>query len=259
MTDKKNHEQTKPTKQEAPKESDNAHGQVDDQVDGQGYSDQTVENTSPQNESNIGRQLQNQRRALELSTQQVSDQIRIRTEILEDMEANKFAEMQEPVYTRGFLRTYANFLDLDGNEMVHLLDNQEQLNTQKDISLPTPAAAGSLPTRKMLLFSALALILLGLAWQNLDFLVLDNFKLQKKQVLDQPQVTPVIERAMDKQDVANQSPAPAFQTPQMVESLNHKENQQGKNQPENNAQKNNKKSQQEPAPTRNNTRNDDAE
>ena len=143
----------------------------------------------------------------------MSEQTRIRAEILKSMEANKFSDVSEPVYTRGFLRTYAEHLGLDGEGLVQLLDRQNQLPEEKEISLPTPAEVGALPSRTWLLFSALALILLGVAWQNADLLHSNK----QKRVEKQPNTAvPALESGINNQDVSGKLPSPAFQTPQAV-------------------------------------------
>lgn len=128
------------------------------------------EATEDRRKVNVGRQLQKKRRELKLSIKEVSDQIRLRPDVIKALEASQFAEMSEPVYTRGFLRTYANYLGLNGQEMVKTLEAQQELPSDREMNMPTPVEEGALPGRGILFVCAGVLLLIGLAWQGASWL-----------------------------------------------------------------------------------------
>jgi len=72
--------------------------------------------------SNLGEDLRAARDARKLSLQDVSDNIHIRATFLDAMEREHWSAVAEPVYVRGFLRTYARFLALDPAEAVRRFD-----------------------------------------------------------------------------------------------------------------------------------------
>ena len=218
MTDKQNPENSQSGKASAQKSAKETEPKETEPKE-------TEKGSSSQRLLNVGRQLQNRRRALKLSIKQMSEQTRIRAEILKSMEANKFSEMSEPVYTRGFLRTYGDHLGLDGEELVQLLDKQNQLPEEKEISLPTPAEEGALPSRTWLLFSALALLIIGGAWYNVDTLRAGFTGTFVNKSDMQPNVAvPAPENGIDTEDASNTLPSPVFQTPQAVKFSNTEEN-----------------------------------
>ncbi len=61
----------------------------------------------------LGEEFRAVREARALSLSDVSDQIHIRSVHLESIENGDWSSIGAPVYVRGFLRTYARFLDLD--------------------------------------------------------------------------------------------------------------------------------------------------
>jgi cytoskeleton protein RodZ len=84
----------------------------------------------------IGRQLREAREAKSLTLNQVSRDIRIRTRYLHALESGNLGELPSAVHVRGFLRSYADFLGLNAEELLDALRQQgestpsEQSSTQ---------------------------------------------------------------------------------------------------------------------------------
>jgi transcriptional regulator with XRE-family HTH domain len=66
----------------------------------------------------LGDRFKAAREARGLSLSDVAEQIRIRSVYLEAIESDNWRAIGAPVYIRGFLRTYARFLGLDGEQIV---------------------------------------------------------------------------------------------------------------------------------------------
>lgn len=66
--------------------------------------------------------LQQQRVTLGLSREQVANQLHLRVRIIELIEADNYAQMPELVFIRGYLRAYANFVHLSGDELIDLFN-----------------------------------------------------------------------------------------------------------------------------------------
>ena len=73
----------------------------------------------------IGAKLQGTRESKGYSIEQVARETHIAKRFIEAMEAEDFDSFPGEPYLLGFLRTYANFLDLDGNELVTLYKNTQ--------------------------------------------------------------------------------------------------------------------------------------
>lgn len=66
----------------------------------------------------IGEQLRAARHAKKLSLEDVSRVTKIKVDILEKIEAEDFANLSAPMYTKGFIKMYAEHVSLDGTMMV---------------------------------------------------------------------------------------------------------------------------------------------
>jgi cytoskeleton protein RodZ len=99
--------------------------------------------------TDIGSQLRTAREAQDLTLEQVFKATRIKQPFLEAIEANQFQALPGPVQARGFVRSYANFLGLDGEHLASVLDANKpaKLDMQpapvasKPIVTPPPASA----------------------------------------------------------------------------------------------------------------------
>jgi hypothetical protein len=87
--------------------------------------------------TDIGSQLRAAREAQGLTLEQAFKATRIKQSFLEAIEANQFQALPGMVQARGFVRSYANFLGLDGEHLASLLDADKTVKT--DIR-PMPAA-----------------------------------------------------------------------------------------------------------------------
>ncbi|HLN64397.1 MAG TPA: helix-turn-helix transcriptional regulator, partial [Symbiobacteriaceae bacterium] len=66
----------------------------------------------------IGRRLRAAREARELTLQVVEDETKIRRKYIEALESGRVADLPGDAYVKGFLRTYGNYLGLDGTALV---------------------------------------------------------------------------------------------------------------------------------------------
>lgn len=65
----------------------------------------------------VGEQLRERRKQLGHSLEDVQSATKIRRLYLEAIEADRFGDLPGPVYARGFIRSYGNFLGLDGRAL----------------------------------------------------------------------------------------------------------------------------------------------
>ena len=73
--------------------------------------------------SDVGSQLKRRRTLRGQSVEAVHQQTRIPKEYLEALEANHFEHFPATVYMRGFLRSYAEYLDLDSDALLASAEN----------------------------------------------------------------------------------------------------------------------------------------
>jgi cytoskeleton protein RodZ len=78
---------------------------------------------------------------------QVADALRIRLCHLEAIEDGRFGDLPGPAYTLGFVRTYANHLGLDGEEVIRRLRAETKIAAAKpELSFPVPLSDSSVPS-----------------------------------------------------------------------------------------------------------------
>ena len=65
----------------------------------------------------IGYLLEQARVNRGVSLEEAEQATRIRRDYLEKLESDDHTTMPEPIYVRGFVKTYANYLDLDGDRL----------------------------------------------------------------------------------------------------------------------------------------------
>ncbi len=125
----------------------------------------------------IGPILEKRRLEKGLSLKEVEQATKIRTRYLEGLEREDPTVLPDPVYARGFLKTYANFLGLDGERLSRELRDrrsprrERQLNQEapgtSDFEQPliTPGGVGGAERRRIsgatILTVALAVLLLA--------------------------------------------------------------------------------------------------
>lgn len=84
--------------------------------------------------SNLGQILRSKREEQGLTLKDAEDVLSIRVKYLEALEQENFAVIPGDVYTKGFLRNYANYLGLNAEEMVQkykdILASREKIETE---------------------------------------------------------------------------------------------------------------------------------
>ncbi len=88
---------------------------------------------------------------------QVADALRIRLAFLEAIEDGRFGDLPGPTYTLGFVRTYANHLGLDVEEVIRRLRVETEIQTVKpDLSFPVPVSDTTMPTGAVVMIGVVA-------------------------------------------------------------------------------------------------------
>lgn len=95
------------------------------------------------------------------SLQQIESVLRIRASQLHALESGDHSELPGKVYAIGFVRSYSEYLGLDGDKMVHLFKTQFGGRQKKpDLSFPVPASESKLPNIPVIIGSIVAVLLL---------------------------------------------------------------------------------------------------
>lgn len=117
----------------------------------------------------FGEELRRERELREVSIREIADTTKISTRFLEAIEGGDFSSLPAPVFTRGFIREYANYLGLDAEEIVDrymsIVERQERAREHEEeemrerISGRLPIASGN--ALKWILIAVVAIVILG--------------------------------------------------------------------------------------------------
>jgi cytoskeleton protein RodZ len=108
--------------------------------------------TEPFGPRSAGDELRRRREALGLDLADVAAALRIKPAYLLALEAGHPSELPGAVYAIGFIRAYADYLGLDGGEMLRLFKQQSTLLAAKpDLAFPVLLGERSMPCGGMLL------------------------------------------------------------------------------------------------------------
>lgn len=116
----------------------------------------------------MGQVLREARQSFGRDISQVGTALRIRTEYLEAIEGGNYKQLPGPTYAIGFIRTYAEYLGLDGAEIVRRFKQEtEGLDLKRDLSFPMPLTERSIPGGTILLVA----LILGLCGYGIWYYV----------------------------------------------------------------------------------------
>ena len=89
-------------------------------------------------EAKIGRFLEQKRKERGLSLEEVEQATKIRKRYLTGLEREDFAMLPDAVYAQGFLKTYANYLGLDGEALSQQLKSRRKPRRERGINYNNP-------------------------------------------------------------------------------------------------------------------------
>jgi cytoskeletal protein RodZ len=113
----------------------------------------------------VGELMRLTRERLGHELQSVANQLRIRLSYLEAIEESRFRDLPGTTYAVGFVRSYADYLGLDGADVVRRFrEEAARIHGQTKLILPALSAEGKLPRAAVLLVSVVAVAVLYGAW-----------------------------------------------------------------------------------------------
>ena len=154
----------------------------------------------------VGEILRRTRVHYKLSLQDVETNLRIRAEQLEALESCDMSRLPGQVYALGFVRTYSEYLGLDGDKMVGLFKAQLNVKPVRVMSAPNvPSSEAVLPPRWLVIGGLLLLLVFVAIWMTMQ-------GRERIAVEEIPPVTPAIQEAI------YQPPEPVVEEVPVVET-----------------------------------------
>ncbi len=111
-----------------------------------------------------------------LSIDDIYQRIHLEPRIIEAVESDDYEKISSPTYARGYLRTYAKTLGLDGDYIVSLYNTDNEAPPPEilpEVKPPTQVSSSDKPVKAFTYLISLALVLLLLIWFQSNYIV-DN-------------------------------------------------------------------------------------
>jgi cytoskeletal protein RodZ len=100
----------------------------------------TLEQQRAEKLAQIGATLRRRREDKQISLERIESTTRIRQSFLQAIEAGNIDKLPEPVYIRGFIKQYAEALDLDGTELANSFPLEDYRQSLKPVGVSLPPA-----------------------------------------------------------------------------------------------------------------------
>ncbi|MEC7939144.1 MAG: cytoskeleton protein RodZ [Pseudomonadota bacterium] len=119
-----------------------------------------------------GTLLKNQREALGLTQKQISDRLKLRISLIQQIEENQFESDQVATFMRGYIRSYAKYVNLDEKLVLNALrhSGDAQHEDQEMLSFSRKTKTEKHNSRIMLLTWGIFAVIVGISslwwWQN---------------------------------------------------------------------------------------------
>ncbi len=126
--------------------------------------------TPQQQDVKVGEILRRARVHYNQSLADVENALRIRAVQIEAIEKGEFHKLPGRVYAMGFIRSYAEYLGLDGDRMIELFKQQAGIREPRpELHFPAVTSDNKAPPVKLVMAAAAgALILIGMWWGMQD-------------------------------------------------------------------------------------------
>ncbi|HXQ40281.1 MAG TPA: RodZ domain-containing protein [Candidatus Udaeobacter sp.] len=133
-----------------------------------GESSQSADDELPAARLGVGEILRQKRESFRQDLPTVAAQLHIRLAYLKAIEEGRFKDLPGMTYASGFVRSYADYLGLDGEEMVRLFHEEVAgVTRQVQLNFPSLAAEGRIPGGAVLMLSALLALMAYGVWYYL--------------------------------------------------------------------------------------------
>jgi cytoskeleton protein RodZ len=138
---------------------------------------------APRRQHSLGELLRQTRLGYGGDLDKIADELRIRAAFLAAIEEGRHGELPGAVYAQGFVRAYAVYLGLDGDEAVRRFKLETApFERPRDLSFPMPLTQRSIPGRSMV---ALAVVLAVLGYGTWYYLS-SGYRARPERVADVP-------------------------------------------------------------------------
>ncbi len=123
-----------------------------------------AETTTKRAYDGLGAELARIRTEKRLELEEVARVLYIQIHYLSAIEAGRFDKLPGGAYARGFLRAYADYLEIDAERVLTWFAEESNPSPPRSVSLPRPAEDARRPPARLIAVSLLAAVALAAAW-----------------------------------------------------------------------------------------------
>ena len=126
-----------------------------------------------------GKILHEERKKIGLSIDEVATKLNLEPKLIESLEKDEYKKFKFTTYLKGYLRSYARFLNIDGDKVVNLYKEKNPEKKPKIIPDVKPKIQKNTNDKSVKLFSyiiGLSIALSILIWYQKNFLIQQNKK-----------------------------------------------------------------------------------
>lgn len=120
----------------------------------------------PAKVTKVGAMLKEMRLQQGLKLADIAKRLCIRKLYLDAIEESNYKAIPPQPYGIGFIRSYANFLGLNGENIVELYKEETNISEPKDMHVLEPQPEASMPSMQYIIISLLAIVLIYLGWSS---------------------------------------------------------------------------------------------
>lgn len=141
---------------------------------GHGYPAQAVEEDTRQSyvppvTERLGDLLRRERERRGDQLDYIAEYLRIRPSFLRALESSRYEEFPADAYVIGFLRSYAEFLGLNGKDAIDYYRREMAGRRRKPtLAMPTPLSEGRSPTVAIVIAAVVAVLLIYVIWYSVS-------------------------------------------------------------------------------------------
>ena len=120
-----------------------------------------------------GQILKAEREKLGLSIKEVATQLNLQMDMINALESDDTQRLPAPTYVRGYIRSYAKIVNLDGNELIRIYEQDAAGPPEiiPDIKSHTQATSTDKPVKAVTYLITFGLVLLLLAWLQSHYVI----------------------------------------------------------------------------------------
>ncbi|MDI2113021.1 helix-turn-helix domain-containing protein [Commensalibacter nepenthis] len=124
---------------------------------------------SDQNIHSIGNVIKKRREELGISLDEASQRLRIRWVFLKALEDGRIDQLPGVAYASGFLRAYAELLNLDSDALVKQFRQENKVNSEKQqLMFPAPVPQSGIPAAVIVLVSLIIMVGAYIGWYKIS-------------------------------------------------------------------------------------------